>query len=285
MAAIEAYPPKPGAKVQVIGAGKSVQPRIDDAPLTNAGMPRTGTNSFCAALEILLDGPAYHVGVQTALGENEDHVMTWIDVLQKRPYRSAQEKQQALNRMAKRLDGYIATADPPLSQLIPELMELYPEAKVICTERDMDTWAESMALVAKMVRPRLFRFILFWTPNARHLPRLWGHLSGIFDERYGRRTQTKEDSVAVWERHHAWLEEIVPKGKLFYVNVKDGWDPLCKALEVPVPKDVPFPRLNDSKSFEKVFRDWFVQGALRWAVVFGVGVAFIGVAVAFWMRR
>jgi hypothetical protein len=40
--------PKAGAEIQVIGAG----------------LPRTGTASFSAALEILLDGPTYHGGTQ-----------------------------------------------------------------------------------------------------------------------------------------------------------------------------------------------------------------------------
>jgi hypothetical protein len=31
------------------------------------------------------------------------------------------------------LEGYVAVADPPLSLLCPELLELYPDAKVIVT--------------------------------------------------------------------------------------------------------------------------------------------------------
>lgn len=73
----------------------------------NLGMPRTGTNSFCAALEILLDGPAYHVGVQTAASGDESHVLDMIDILERRPYRSRQEKLEALDRIVKRIDGYV----------------------------------------------------------------------------------------------------------------------------------------------------------------------------------
>lgn len=90
--------------------------------------------------------------------------------------------------------------------------------------------------------------------------------------------------MLVWKRHTAWLEEIVPKEKLFFVDMKDGWEPLCKALDVPVPKDVPFPRLNDSKSFERMFKEWAMQGLLRWALVFGAVIALCGVAWAVWTR-
>jgi hypothetical protein len=31
-------------------------------------------------------------------------------------------------------------------------------------------------------------------------------------------------------------------------EIKQGWEPLCEFLEVPVP-DIPFPRTNDRKEF------------------------------------
>ncbi|KAK3682032.1 hypothetical protein LTR37_020658, partial [Vermiconidia calcicola] len=168
--------------------------------------------------------------------------------------------------------------------LVPELMEIYPDAKVICTTREFEKWAESMEFVAKLVRPRLQTFLFFWVPHCCYLPRLWSLLPGIFDERYGAQCNTKADAMLVWKRHTAWLEEIVPKEKLFFVDMKDGWEPLCKALDVPVPKDVPFPRLNDSKSFERMFKEWAMQGLLRWALVFGAVIALCGVAWAVWTR-
>lgn len=48
----QASVPQAGAEIQVIGAG----------------LPRTGTSSFSAALEILLDGPTYHGGTQISRG-------------------------------------------------------------------------------------------------------------------------------------------------------------------------------------------------------------------------
>ena len=38
-----------------------------------------------------------------------------------------------------------------------------------------------------------------------------------------------------------------PKDKLLVYNCKEGWEPLCKFLEVDVP-DVPFPHKNKSGS-------------------------------------
>merc|ERR1712080_544573 len=46
---------------------------------------------------------------------------------------------------------------------------------------------------------------------------------------------------------HHWhiqrVTRIVPPDRLLVFNVKDGWEPLCKHLGVPVPL-VPFPHAN-----------------------------------------
>lgn len=52
--------------------------------------------------------------------------------------------------------------------------------------------------------------------------------------------------------------------QLLEFSVREGWEPLCKFLEVPVP-DVPFPRVNSSADFQKQFlivttMGWVVMG-------------------------
>lgn len=131
-----------------------------------------------------------------------------------------------------------------------------------------------MLVVIKAANPALAGFIFFWVPSARYLPRIVKSLTHIFYQRYGVKLVDAESANTVWDRHLAWLEEIVPKDKLVYFNVKDGWEPLCKALEVPVP-DMPFPRLNDAKDLEDHFKKLAVKGLMRWAVV-GAGIVGVG---------
>lgn len=54
---------------------------------------------------------------------------------------------------------------------------------------------------------------------------------------------------------NAWNEEVqrtVPPDRLLVFEVKDGWEPLCRFLGVPVPS-TPFPHANKGDSFEKDF--------------------------------
>lgn len=82
----------------------------------------------------------------------------------------------------------------------------------------------------------------------------------------------------VWERHIAYLERTVPKDKLVYFDVKDGWEPLCKALNVPVPEGVEFPRINDGKAIETFAAKQVRRGLQRWALVVG-GCVFVTVVL------
>ncbi|KAK4504250.1 hypothetical protein PRZ48_005166 [Zasmidium cellare] len=118
----EASKPQPGAKLQVIGAG----------------LPRTGTASFAAALSILLKGPVYHGGTQICVSGDPYHVKTWMDIISHMPYKSPADRTYVMKKLKEVTDGYVAVADTPHAQFVPELMELYPEAKVVCTVRDVD---------------------------------------------------------------------------------------------------------------------------------------------------
>ena len=51
--------------------------------------------------------------------------------------------------------------------------------------------------------------------------------------------------------HIEWLKRIVPPERLHFFNVKDGWEPLCKILDVPVPEE-PFPRINEKAAMKEL---------------------------------
>lgn len=244
-------------------------------------MPRTATNSFCAAVSQLLDGPSYHVGVQTAASSNELHVRNWISVLGVRPYRK-QDKQYALDILRSELDGYVMATDPPVLWLVPELLEVFPDAIVIVTMRDKKSWAVSMAGIIDLIKIDTMEILFFWVKSLRWGPTLWRLFTTTHVELHNKE-QIADEKVLLecWNDHMAWLEKHVPKQKLFFYDVKDGWEPLCKILGVPVPEDVPFPRLNDAKAIETAFRNWSLQGIGMWLLLVVALVALMSIPFLF----
>ncbi|HEU0295346.1 MAG TPA: sulfotransferase, partial [Anaerolineales bacterium] len=49
--------------------------------------------------------------------------------------------------------------------------------------------------------------------------------------------------MAAYERHSDEVRQTVPPKKLLVWNALEGWAPLCRALNLPVPDD-PFPWVN-----------------------------------------
>ena len=77
-----------------------------------------------------------------------------------------------------------------------------------------------------------------------------------------------------YDKHIEYVKRVVPKEKLHFVKLSDGWDPFCRILGKPVPKE-PLPRANDAEDAERIFKTVALQAALVWLGIFtviGIGV-------------
>jgi hypothetical protein len=59
-----------------------------------------------------------------------------------------------------------------------------------------------------------------------------------------------EETAAGFERWNQEVIDTVPSDRLLVWSPKDGWEPLCELLELPVP-DAPLPNVNDTENFQK----------------------------------
>jgi hypothetical protein len=254
--------PKEGVELKVIGAG----------------MPRTGTASFSRALEILLDGPVYHGGTQTTLGP-EKEIKTWIKVLSQWPPSEDGAKHENLDLIRRRTKGFAAITDAPGSGLVPELIELYPDAKVVCTVRDAASWQDSMRNTGNAASKWFLRFVLFPVPSMRYFV---DYINCLRDQWLIMYTDADPPTARTYEEHISWLRSKVPEDRLVFFNVKDGWEPLCQALDLPVPDGIPFPMINDGKAIEAFAKRQVGRGLKRWAGITLV-IALLAAAGVKWM--
>jgi len=206
------------------------QPEATDASwgglkVIGAGFGRTGTLSTKNALEELGLRPCYHM---TELFERPDAAEQWEAIVAGTP--------ADWNTV---FTGYQATVDWPACAFYKELMQVYPEAKVLLTVRDPERWYES-AINTIYVSSRSH---LPQSPHAQMINTLiW---QGTFDGKF----EDKDYAIAVFHRHSEEVKQHVPPEKLLVYSVKEGWEPLCAFLGVEVPADTPFPMLNDRASF------------------------------------
>jgi Sulfotransferase domain len=205
-----------------------------------AGVPRTGTLSQKVALEMLGFGPCYHM--VNVLGDLTE-VAKW-----RRAYDGSPDWEGVLG-------GFESTVDWPGGFFYRELLEAYPDAKVVLSTRDPEAWEKSMrdtvwgtyyggSLICDLSEAR------------RHVQPLWDDYislmeSTLFTGRGPFLSGHAEPGglAAGLVRFHEEVERNVPADRLLVWSVTEGWEPLCEFLEVDAP-DAPFPRLNESKTYK-----------------------------------
>lgn len=87
-----------------------------------------------------------------------------------------------------------------------------------------------------------------------------------------------DSQIELYHRHNAFVRQIVPKDRLLMNDLKEGYEPLCRFLNVPVPTDergnkLEFPHANDSASMQRGFKFAKATGCVIWCVALG-GVYF-----------
>lgn len=207
-----------------------------------AGFPRTGTLSTKAALEHLGFGPCYHFVTQF---ERPQDAQVWLAAARGHPV-----DWTAL------FAGFGCAVDWPQSAFYTQLMDVYPEARVLLNVRDPEQWYESMA---GTVYPASHAGLsapagTMLNAAAQAIDALgW---QGIFQGRF----EDKEDALASYEQWNRAVQDYVPAERLLVWEVTDGWEPLCRFLGVAVP-DVPFPRLNDREASQLLVQQAQQYGA------------------------
>jgi hypothetical protein len=82
----------------------------------------------------------------------------------------------------------------------------------------------------------------------------------ILAETFDNRFEDKAHAIEVFERHNQEVRDAIDSERLLVFDVREGWAPLCRFLEAPIP-DEPFPRLNDSATTQAMFR--LMQESIR----------------------
>ncbi|MGB0385024.1 MAG: sulfotransferase family protein [Ardenticatenaceae bacterium] len=202
--------------------------------LIGAGFGRTGTLSIKHALEELGFGPCYHM---IEVLENVEHIKLWQAIVDGQP-----ANWQTI------FGNYQATVDAPGCLYYKELMAQYPDAKVLLSVRDPERWYESVMRTVYQISllPRWMEWLPKLGPFLRLTRMMLRDGSGATQGRF----EERELIIEEFKRHNAEVQRIVPAEKLLVYSVKEGWEPLCHFLGVPVP-DKPFPHVNDRAEMQQ----------------------------------
>ena len=194
--------------------------------VVGAGFGRTGTLSLKNALEKIGFGPCYHM---LEVMQHPEHIPLWHRLA----FTGAMDWDALFS-------GYHATVDWPSTRWWREIAAHYPEAKVLLSVRDPEAWYSSMydTIYQPMKNPA--------PADAPEPMRLQSEMvrKAVLDETFDNRFEDKAYVLGVFKRHIEEVRATIDPKRLLVFDVREGWEPLCKFLEVPVPSE-PFPRLNE----------------------------------------
>lgn len=195
--------------------------------IIGAGVGRTGTYSLKLAINQLGLGPSHHM--EEVILNMPRQLPLWQAAVAGRPDWGAV------------YDGYPAAVDWPTAGFHRELYAAYPTAKFILTHRSPESWIDSFSatiyklIAAAEAAPEAMRP---WLAMGTAVIAKTGFPLGL----------DRAALVAAFEAHIAAVKATIPAAQLLVYQVKEGWQPLCDFLGVPVPEG-PFPRSNDRGEF------------------------------------
>jgi hypothetical protein len=208
--------------------------------LIGAGLPRTATTTQMIALE-MLGLPCYHM--RDMMGDVEKSVPQW---------RKALEGNGPWDEL---FEGKESIVDFPGSYYWRELIDVYPDAKVLLSVRSAESWVDSMHNTIAQ--------IWFGDTLMHHLAQAQYQIDPVYaswldllhdmwtkaDMMVGHKGD-REKMAAEMEQWNQAVIDTVPAERLLVWNPKDGWEPLCELLDLPVPEQ-PLPHVNDTEAFQK----------------------------------
>lgn len=201
--------------------------------VAGAGLPRTGTESLAAAMQIL----GYHPSHGEEFKQSTDD-LTYPFTMQSVDKARDGQPEDMLSALA--LEGADSCFDGPLNEFY-QLFRARYGAKVILSihPRGADGWIESLLKFARYAN------IESTYPYREHVKFENGCTmptapnATIADLSF----EMLELCRTTYENHNADIMKSVPPGELLVFNVTQGWAPLCKFLGKPLPT-VEFPHVD-----------------------------------------
>jgi sulfotransferase family protein len=189
--------------------------------VVGAGLPRTATRSLKDALELLLGGRCYHMA---EVFQHLEDVPAWRDAI-----RGDGPDWRAFP------PDCVAAVDWPASAFWHELADANPDAVIVLSTRESATewWESADATIFPVIRKPASRGHEEWLQMCEEL--LAREIGESWDD--------AETAQAFYERYNDRVRREAPADRLLEWRAADGWEPLCRALDLPVP-DEPFPKRN-----------------------------------------
>ncbi|KAF2108901.1 hypothetical protein BDV96DRAFT_605330 [Lophiotrema nucula] len=220
------------------------------------GMPRTGTTSLTLALRKL----GYNPYTMRNMLSTPRHIALWqeateLTLLHPSPHGNSLAYTKP--DFDKLLGANDSVTDLPTAVFAKELIEAYPDAKVILSTREYEAWEKEMQNSMWI----FFTWELFNMARSIGITQMapvMNVLHKLFEAHNGN-AYGGPRAKAAFEKHNQTIRDLVPASQLLEFTPEQGWQELCPFLDVEVP-DARFPRVDEGKQLrEGLERQWWLM--------------------------
>ncbi|PSN67068.1 hypothetical protein BS50DRAFT_381384 [Corynespora cassiicola Philippines] len=235
-----------------------------------AGLWRCTTSSLQIAFEELLDPPFRPSMHGTYIFTS----MPLLKLCVRASQETSKEKRQEMVRQI--FSGYNASSDYPGMAFADDLMEMYPDMKVVLNKRkSAEAWRDSANGTLRFFSTWKYALCCGLIPQSYYHWQLFHQYERLAKRRFG-------EDIDIWsedfyEVHNLWIKGLAEKHgrELLEWEPSMGWEPLCEFLNLEVPQKE-FPRSNDAAEINELKPYIVKRGVMVWAIVVTVtgGIAF-----------
>jgi len=208
--------------------------------IIGAGFGRTGTKSLQLALETLGFDKCYHM---EALFRNPEGVKQWASAYKEEPV-----------DWDTLFQGYQSIVDFPGSIYYKELFQKYPDAKVILSIREPEGWYKSALKTifafdpGPAIKIKLLLKMPFSATARNFFKVIQLNDKSIWAKFFEGKFKDKDYAINKFNSHIEEVKATIPENQLLIFEAKEGWEPLCNFLGVPIP-ETDYPRTNKGEDF------------------------------------
>ncbi|KAI1497256.1 P-loop containing nucleoside triphosphate hydrolase protein [Biscogniauxia marginata] len=253
---------------------------VEPKKLVVLSAPRTGTHGLYLAMKQLGFKP-YHMVEVIAAGPKAAQIMHDgfdAEFLRKgKPYGRAD--------FDKWLANYDIIIEMPFF-MIHSIVNAYPDAKFLLTERDPEKWAKSYINTIGKLQMKLSTFPYSLLPifdsYAGSMKTFGAKMCNYCTNGYGITEEGHKCLVENYKNYIAEVKRIVPPEQLKVCKLEDGfgWNEICPYLGVPIP-ETDWPSLNTPDEFHSIVRP-NIDASIRKGIIGMTSVIIPLVAAGVW---
>lgn len=226
-----------------------------------AGLWRCATSSLQIAFEEVLDPPFKPCMHGSVIFTHTSQLKLSVRILREV---DTHKRHRLLREF---FAGYNASSDFPGMAFVDDLIQLYPDMRIILNRRaSAEEWEKSVSTSLKPFSTWWYAIIVFPTPQGYWHWRMYREYNSLAHRRFGQ-------DIDIWtaeyyELHTAWVKHLVKVNAREMLAWEPGmkWKSLCDFLNREIPER-DFPRTNEQADIRDLTVVLLCKGIAAWLVL------------------